>query len=131
LGVILPIPCKEFSLVLNLVYQVVEEVIGNFRIIRWKAPHVVNQTGHIVSMHSAKVAHGEPAVFASQIGVIICPFGHRSSKSFHDLDITWLRDLHLFPHMGEHLVKQENNRGPIGLGEVKCLHRYSKCLLQV
>ena len=71
INIILLVTRQLMRAVLKFIDQVMQQTMDHRGFTGWKAPHVMKQPGHIKAVNSAKIRHGQPAVFARQIGMII------------------------------------------------------------
>ena len=62
------------GIIVYLIRQMAEQPMDHLRLVRRKTPHIVEETGNIVSMHAPEIRHGKPAVFPWQVRVVIHAF---------------------------------------------------------
>ena len=115
--------------VFDFVHQMVHKLADLLGVLGGEAPDVVVQTCHVVAVHAAKVGHGQAAIFAGQVGVVVDPGLNLGVQAFHHGQIASSGNNQLFAHVAYHFVKQQDNRRAVGFSHVKGLYRDLKHVL--
>ena len=119
------------GIALNLVDQMPHQPVNHLGIVRWKAPHVMRKSRHIIAVNPSKIRHGQPAVLAGKVRVIIHAALYGRSKPLHQCMFAFFRNHHPLAHVSHDFIEEQNDRRAVGFGQVKGIHGHGEYVLMV
>ena len=119
------------GVIFNLVDQVPEQFLDNFRLVGWKAPHVMVEASDIETVSTTEITHRQPSIFTGQVGMVVDPLFQCRPEPLDQRNRSWFGYNQFLTHMTDGLIEEQDNWCSVRFSDIEGLHGHPENILVV